>query len=147
MCWLCFFNFNYERNCAVNFLNFFFIFYFYNQLSNFIYFYFYFFFSILFCICFKYFVSLSISIWPILRKGERSCYFIAFTSVFKCFNSKLLMDCRTSLALVVCPCINAVVVYVMHSCCGCLLCGVFPASHQNSYFLVSGFKVWLHQSI
>ncbi|KAF3972863.1 hypothetical protein CMV_003674 [Castanea mollissima] len=47
---------------------------------------------------------------------------------------------RTSLALGLCPCIHAVVVYMMHSCSGWLLCGVFPASHQNSYFLVSGFK-------
>ena len=107
-----------------------------------------FFFSILFCISFKYFVSLiSIGIWPIIRKGERICYFLALVSVFKSFNSMLLTDCRTSLALVVCPCIHAVVVYMMHSCSGWLLCGVFPASHQNSYILVLVFIIWLHQSI
>ena len=109
--------------------------------------------KLLFCFSLYYLASvlstfffLSIGIWPLLRKGYRICYLLALVSVFKSFNSNLVMDCRTSLVLVVCPCIHGVVVHMMHSC-DWLLSAVSPALHQNSYFLVLGFKVWLHLSI
>ena len=109
--------------------------------------------KLLFCFSLYYLASvlntfffLSIGIWTLLRMGYWICYLLALVSVFKSFNSNLVMDCRTSLALVVCPCIHAVVVHMMHSC-DWLLCAVSPGLHQNSYFLVSGFRVWLHLSI
>ena len=90
---------------------------------------------------------LMVTLWFSLRKGNN----LLFTCFGKCnlkvLISKLLMYCSASLTLVVSPCMHAVVVYIMHSCSGWLLCGVPPELHQNSCFLVSGFKVWLHQSI